>query len=306
LLARAVNSLGSGLTFTANDLELHAIQYERFRVETYLTSGVSPKRYFGFFDEQGDTAAHERILRRTISGAVPIINDYARTLGLPVQITDKEVAVTFLAEGGALLFTERQGYLERVHPVRGIGLDSFRTGFAKHAALLSRLDEHFGTRLGRLTWRVGSWSVLLRPMTFREAVLGTAIMYLFEKEVTAELRARNSLPMLATLPLERQFVSTSLVYNAGLLFTEDRIDQILRHDTGAYLAEVNVLNAGKRPLLPIPTPSGFPPWLEAGDPIPQQLTSWNAIYHVSQRYGAWEALARFSDVFDASGAFAVR
>jgi hypothetical protein len=289
-----------------DELLQHAVRYERFRVETFLSAGISPKRYFGFFDEQGDTAAHERVLRQTIIEAVRIINEYARTKKLRVRVTEKEIAVTFLAEGGALLLTERQSYLERVHPVRGIGLDSFREGFEAHKELVATLDAQLGTRLGKLTWDIGGWSVLLRPMTFREAVLGTAVMYLFEKELTAKLRAGQSLPALATLDLDRQFVVTSLVYNSGLLFSDERIEQMIHRETGLYLAEVNKLNRGKRPELDVPPAFEPARWLLTREPLPQQLTSWNAVYHVMQRYGAWVALAQFSTVFDAEGRFTAR
>jgi hypothetical protein len=294
----------SKVELTAAALVRHALQYERFRIETLISAGVSPKRYFGFFDEEGDTAAYERTMRRTIIDAVAIINDYAQERRLPIRVTEKEIAVTFLAEGGALLLTERQNYLERVHPVRGIGLDSFRDGFAQHSTLIHTLDTHFGTRLGRLSWKVGRWSVLLRPMTFREAVLGTAVMYLYEKHLTADKRAAQSSAALASLPLDRQFVETSLVYNSGIFFSSERVEQMLRCETGRYLLEVNELNRGKRPQLVVPPAEHPAQWL--GEHLPQQLTSWNAVYHVMQRYGAWLALARFSDVFDEQGRFVKR
>lgn len=37
--------------------------------------------------------------------------------------------------------------------------------------------------------------------------------------------------------------------------------------------------------------------MEVGD-YPEQPTSWNGVYHVLQRYGAYTALKRFTDVFD--------
>ena len=50
--------------------------FERFRRESYLASGVAPKRYFGFFDEAGDTAAYETVLRRAVIDGVRLANDY--------------------------------------------------------------------------------------------------------------------------------------------------------------------------------------------------------------------------------------
>ena len=43
--------------------------------------------------------------------------------------------------------------------------------------------------------------------------------------------------------------------------------------------------------------------LRGGLDYPEQPTAWLAGYHVLQRYGAYEALQRFTDVFDETGAF---
>jgi len=266
--------------------------FERFRRASYLTSGVVPKRYFGFFDEAGDTAAYETVLRRSIIDGVRLANDYAAAKGLSVRITEQEVAITFLAEGGALLLTSMTDGIERIHPVYGIGLDNYREGLDDFPALAAALDEALGSRLSRLTIDIGGWRILLRPMTFREAIAGTILMYLHQKARTERLLAAAGRPSLATMPLPAQFVTTSLVYNSGILFGQERVDAILAFRTGAYLDEVNRLNAGRRPRLPI-----------YGEPYPRQLTSWNAVYHVLQRYGAWVGVARFAGVFDGNGAF---
>lgn len=290
----------------AHDVMTPGADYERFRVDTYLSSGVAPKRYFGFFDERGDTAAAEAELRDTTIRAVAIANAFASDAGLPVRITEKEVAVTFLAEGGALLFTEAQDKLDAVHPVRDEGLDNFRLGFTRFPKLVETLDTELGTGLARLTATIGGRRVLLRPMTLREAILGTAVMYLYEKELTHDARVKASLPALAGLPLDAQFVTTSLVYNCGLLFSDDRVAAILGLSTGPYLVQVNADNAGKRPALPVLPEADARARLAAGEPIPQQLTSWSAVYHVLQRYGAWAALEKFTTVFDATGSFTQR
>ncbi len=293
-------------TARPRDVVTPGADYERFRVDTYLSSGVAPKRYFGFFDERGDTADAEVELRDTTIAAVALTNAYAEAKGLDVRLTEQEVAVTFLAEGGALLFTEAQGKLGAVHPVRDEGLDNFRLGFARFPSLVEALDARFGTGLGRLTADVGPWRMLLRPMTLREALLATTLMYLFEKQLTHELRAAEGRSALAAMTLEEQFVTTSLVYNCGLLFSDERVRQILGFSTAGYLAQVNRDNAGKRPALPVLPTADAQARLAAGEPIPQQLTSWSAVYHVLQRWGAWAALARYSNVFDARGAFTQR
>src|SRR5262249_55029503 len=147
--------------------------FERFRRESYLASGVAPKRYFGFFDETGDTAAYETVLRRGVIDGVRLANEYAAQKGLTVRITEQEVAITFLAEGGALVLTSMTDAIERVHPVYGIGLDNYREGFDDYPSLAASLDHALGSRLERLTLDLGGRRILLRPMTFREALAGT-------------------------------------------------------------------------------------------------------------------------------------
>ncbi len=265
---------------------------------------MTPKRYFGFFDEQGDTAPYERALRETVERAVAIVNAEAARRGSAIRVTELDVAVTFLAEGGALVLTERQDELERIHPVNGIGLDSVRDGFAAWPELVRALDAELGTRLQDLVWSVGSLRVLHRRMSFREAIAGTALMFLYEKERAARLlAARDPNAHLETLPLDRQFVIASLVYNSGILFDDARVDQILAFSTADYLVQINQANAGKRAPLDVLSATEREIRLLDGEPLPRQLTSWSAVYHVLQRYGAWVALRAFSDTFDDQGRF---
>ncbi|HJY79203.1 MAG TPA: hypothetical protein VKE95_21340 [Burkholderiales bacterium] len=280
--------------------------FERFRRESYLASGVAPKRYFGFFDETGDTAAYETVLRRAVIDGVRLANEYAARKGLTVRITEQEVAITFLAEGGALMLTSMTDAVERVHPVYGIGLDNYREGLDDYPSLAASLDDALGSRLERLTLDLGGRRILLRPMTFREALAGTILMYLHQKARTDRLLVAAGRPALATMSLPAQFVTASLVYNSGILFAPERVDDILAFRTGPYLDEVNRLNAGKRPRLPLYPPAEAKARLDAGEPYPRQLTSWNAVYHVLQRYGAWVGVSRFATVFDANGAFRER
>ena len=255
---------------------------------------------------EGDTARHEKILREIVHESVPILNKFAEEQALEVQITDKEVVITFLAEGGALLLTEAQSDLDRVHPVRHTGLDDFRLGFAKYPKLVKRLDAHFGTQLGSLSITVVGRALLLRPMTFRGAVLGTAIMYLYEKELTNVRRNKEKRIELSKLPLSEQFVHSSLVYNSGTLFSDERVQQILTFDTGEYLYSVGIANAEKRRLLSVMEPKIAKRQLENGGSIPTQLASWNAVYHILQRYGAWVGISKFSEIFDAEGNFILK
>jgi hypothetical protein len=142
-------------------------------------------------------------------------------------------------------------------------------------------------------------------MTFREAVLGTVVLYLWEKELCARLCAKDGRQLMA-LPLADQFVTTSLLYNCGQLFSAERVAQIVTFSTGDYLAQLNVATAATRPALPVYAPADARRRLLAGEGFPVQLTSWSAVVHVLQRYGAWAALARQGRVFDDAGSFRQR
>ena len=284
-------ALPRGATFSPSDIENRTFGYELFKLKTYLSSSVTPKLYFGFFDEQGDTAEYEKIVRLTISKAVKVINDYAILKHLPVLLTEKEIAITFLAEGGALLLTDGKDNINRVH-IYEIGLDDFRIGLAHYPGLVNELDSECGTKLGKLTFTVAGKRILLRPMTFREAILGTAIMYLFEKVLTYHKYSAVHKELFSNLTLDQQFVYTSLVYNSGILFADERIEQILRFETNRYLYDISELNAKKRGRLPLVDPSDSAKQLQRTSSYPSQFLSWNAVYHILQRYGAWRAVTQ--------------
>ena len=80
-------------------------------------------------------------------------------------------------------------------------------------------------------------------------MLGTAVMYLYEKDLTQQKLAAEQRKPLAQRPLDEQFVVTSLVYNSGILFIEDRFQQILTFDTGTYITDVSNKSVPKKPRL---------------------------------------------------------
>ncbi|MFL5321218.1 MAG: hypothetical protein ACJ790_16275 [Myxococcaceae bacterium] len=219
----------------AEALRRTVIEYEIWKYRAYVSSGVFPKRYFGYFDGAWDTAAREKELKETTHSAVSVVNAFAQKHGGAVRITDAEVSVTIVAEGAALLLREHQSDLDNIHPVYGIGLDDVATGFAKNPALVGELDAALGTKLGQaVTWKDGE-PYLLRYFTFKEGIAATAFMWLYEKDLAAtKLKARDGTELMK-LPLEDQFIYGSLVYNSGVLFSAERVTQVKSFDTGAYL-----------------------------------------------------------------------
>ncbi len=302
--AREVDSRGARLSLSPDELRRTVIDYECFKLETFTTSGVFPKRYFGYFDEKWDTAPYEQVLRETVHASVAIANEFLRERDSAVRLTDAEIAVTFIAEGGALLLREKQQELENIHPIYGIGLDDIATGFSKYKDLVSRLDARLGTRLADVVVWQGGQPLLNRYFRFREAIAGTALMYVYEKEIASRKLKEAGRTPLSDLPLRDQFIVGSLVYNSGNPHDAERLRMIATFSTADYLWRVSEKNRSRRALLNVlPANLSIPELLQLGD-YPEQATSWNAVYHILQRYGAYVALKRFTDVFDGGDMFA--
>jgi hypothetical protein len=294
-------SFNEGASFSPKTMIDTAIQYEGFRIQAFHDSAVSPKRFFGFLDEQGKSAAQERALKDVATKAAALLNAYGLKHGIKTTVTPKEIIVTHLAEGGAKLLTTDFANVETIDPVFGVGLDDFRVGFKFYPGLIQEVDGAFNTKLENLsnTWPQSG------HMTFVESVLGTAVMYFYEKDLAQKKLIDKNLPGLETRPLDEQFVIASLVYNSGILFDPDRIEMILKFQTADYLFDVSEKTAARatnpRPRLPVMNAADNDALLQTGQSLPQQLTSWSAVYHILQRYGAWVALSRFSPYFDGTG-----
>ncbi|MEQ1611978.1 MAG: hypothetical protein ABL904_04440 [Hyphomicrobiaceae bacterium] len=316
-LASKAASLSEGVSFSTQSLISTAVEFEAFRITAFRNSGVAPKRYFGFLDERGKAAAYETKLKTVATRIAPILNAYSEKKKLGVTVTPKEIVITHIAEGAALLLSTDYYLVDNIHPVSGVGLDDYRHGFKQYADLVSEIDTTFKSRLAaiadnperpRTNSVIGGGTVhrLERylgvvSMTFEESILGTAVMYLWEKVIAEEKRRADGRPSLATLTLDEQYVQASLVYNSGILFADERARQVMAFDTAAYLFETSEKSAPKRPKLPVLTPEAADALLERGGALPNQPTSWNAIYHILQRYGAWVALTRFTNVFTTDG-----
>jgi hypothetical protein len=331
LEAKAVlDERGPPLPMTARDIERTVIDYEGFKLDTWVTAGVFPKRFFGYFDDKYDTIPYERALRRVTHTAVEAVNAYEVARNGPLRITDIEVAITFLAEGGAWFLGERQDLLGRLHPVLDVGLDDLASGLAGLPGLAEQLDRALETRLaGLVAWTApgsidlpmpttvlagrhwlksdkgekGPLPYLTRAITFEEAIAATALLYLWEKELAARIMIERKHGRLERLTLDEQFIVGSLVYNSGKLHSPTRWKMIRTFTTGSWLAGMSESYAERRGRLPVMTPKLAIDWLASAHGYPAQPTSWLAVYHVLQRYGAYAAMRRFTDVFDASGGF---
>jgi hypothetical protein len=293
--------VAAGFPLTATQLERQVIDYEAFKVETFVKTGVFPKRYFGYVDEAWDTGPYERRLKVAAKAAAGACNRWLEAEGAALRVTPQELIVTFLAEGGAILLRERQADLEHVHPIQGIGLDDIAKGFEQLEPLVREVDQAVGTHLVSVVGVVDGRRVLTRYFTFEEALAGTAVMWVWEKRLAeGKLRAagRKSLTQRA---LPEQFVIASLVYNSGILFDEGTVAGLRDLDDGAALFALSEKSKAKRWPLPVEPPAASLTRLLSGGDYPAQPTSWSALYHVLQRYGAYVGLSRFSTAFDERG-----
>jgi len=306
---------------TAEELLRTVVEYEIWKLRTYLLSGVFAKRYFGYVDRKWDTAAEEETMLRLAADVVAAINAYQEERGRPTRLTDLEVIVTYLSEGAALYFREWYSLIERpeersINLYAHHGCDNIGAAVERYGALVRSLDGRFGTRLGEAPSRGGvneiggTYRGLGRNVTFTESIVANAIMFLFEKEnarrrlakrVDQESAAGWPSPHLEAYDGAEQFVITSLVFNTGMAFPWRWVREVRDFAAIEHLHEVSEKNEATRALLPVDrSPAEAFARLEAKG-YRRQPTSWQGAYHVLQRYGAYVALRDMTDYFDASG-----
>ena len=155
-----------GWPLDAARIRKQIIEAEAFKLETYIATGVFPKRYFGYLDEQRDTAEYEMRLKTAARSAARACNRWLDNSHSVFRVTEQEIIVTFLAEGGAILLRERQDQLESIHPIQGIGLDDIATGFTDLEPLVKLLDAEVGTKLTEIVKWNGNTPYLSRHFGF--------------------------------------------------------------------------------------------------------------------------------------------
>ncbi len=312
------------LTLSAETLQHTVLDYEDFKLRTYVSAGVFPKRYFGYFDLRYDTAEAEIVLRDTTMCAVQIINAYQEEKGRDIRINDAEVAVTFISEGGAILLREQQQWMNRLHPIMDVGLDDISKGQAAYPGLVATLDEACGTKMVELVQYTPAggppppgaisradirgreyekWGWFTREMTFKEGIVATAFMWLWEKEIAQRKLIAAGSPPLHTRDVTDQFIIGSLVYNSGIVHSASTHRAIRSFTTGAYLYKRSEANAHRRQRLNVPPPDDLQAEIAGTFAYREQYTSWVAVYHIMQRYGGWKALHLYTDVFADDGSF---
>ena len=303
----AVGPHGESFPLTEDEIRSTVIEYEAYKIESYVTSGVFPKRYFGYFDGKWETAAHEYILADTVHTAVEVINDWLAAESDPIRITDMEVALTWVSEGGTLLLGEQYEFIDSIHPIFGVGLDDIASGTKELAPLMALLDDTCGTDLGSIVgWQEQNGAqvaVLQRYMTFEESVVATALMWVWEKRIAQRKLAKASRTPLQHRPLDEQFILGSLVYNSGLIHDTGREQLIRDFDTGESLFATSERNAQRRARLNVVSPEVVLEELLQGAGYRDQHTSWLAVYHILQRWGGYHGMDLFTDVFDDNGMY---
>lgn len=316
------------------------IRFEAHKLDAWVRSGVFPKRYFGYFDELGDTAAAEARLRRTSVCLAEVANAWLTDQKESFRVTEAEIALTWLAEGGALLLATDPGpeRLDSQHPVFDVGLDDIGSGFADLPGLQPAIDGACGTAVGGIVgWfgpedkvlptpsqlpenlryvrhgngEAGPFPYLIRNMTLEEALAGSAMMWVWEKRIAARKLASGGHEPFGTEtagspPGARDFVIGSLVYNSGLLHKPATWTAITGFSHVGPLAATAAKHNATHVELPVVSSKEALARFDAGLGYPDQPTSWIGAYHVLQRYGAWKGVMRFSDAFDDKGRFTRR
>lgn len=293
----------AGLLTTPEQARRLIIDFETYKVRGYVGSGVYPRRYFGYLDATGNTAAEELRVVRTVRACTDVANAWLAEQGLEWRVTDQEIVVTWISEGGALLLRDPARARQPIHPILGVGLDDIAHGFQELPGLVGRMDAAAGTRVETIPeWMDGDWR-LTRSMSLEESVVGTTIMWVWEKRI-----ADRKLRQAGRAPMHRhdrtdQFILTSLVYNSGLIHASGRPAQVRAWSLAPHLSGLASKHnpTGRRAHLPVTPSRTALERLRSGRGYPYQGTSWIALYHIQQRYGGYEALERFTDTFDADG-----
>jgi len=242
-----------------------------------------------------------RAVLQAVRASTDACNAWLDKEGIDWRVTDQEIAVTWIAEGGALLLTTDQHEVDRVHPILGVGLDDIAHGFKELPGLVGHVDAAAGTHVEDIpVWRDGDWE-LTRHMTLEESVVGTAVMWVWEKRIADRKLRETGRPPLAEHDAHDQFILGSLVYNSGLLHNAQRPRQVRRYALADHLAELARTHNGRRAWLPVNPPEVNLAALLVDRDYPEQGTSWIALYHILQRYGGYDGLERTTDMFDEAG-----
>ncbi len=273
----------AGLPMTEEKLRRQVIEFEAWKRDTMVSAGVFPKRYFGWFDGEGDTAQDEFRMQEVVIQCRRTINAWSAGRGSDVRVTDSELAVTFIAEGAAVWFGE-----DDRHPVFDVGLDDIASGTSEYAGLQTALNDGVGVDLRHD-----------KLLSFEEAIVGTALMWIWEKEI-ANRKSGGAVP---AMEADLQFIVGSLVYNSGILHDRSTWLAIRDFSSASLVWQKSERNKARKWALPVWEPTSIGTRLEE-EGYPRQGTDWLASLHVLQRYGAWVALRDFTEVFDEQGNFA--
>lgn len=298
--------------------------FEAFKADAYVRSGVFPKRYTGYLDQRTPTGPREGRVIETVICVTAAINGHQASVGSDLRITEAEVAVTFLAEGAALMLDTVDAPHDDLHPVLDVGLDDLASGSGDLQRLVAVVDTACTTQLGNVSTEVPSGSpvpneaigriparegydaYLMRGITLDEAVAGTGIMWVWESAIADRKLEKAEGKRLMSLEADQRFIASSLVYNSGILHQPATRERLRTFGTADYVYGRSKANVGRRPEISTRSSAELAEELASGLGYRNQPTSWLAVYHVLQRYGAWVALHRFDRVFDDEGRFVTR
>jgi hypothetical protein len=300
----SMGSNGERFPMTLSEMEQTVFGFEAFKAETFVRTGIFPKRYFGFLDEKWDSAQYEVLLRETVQRAVRVVNDYLAESGRNVGLSHQEVAMTFISDGAALKMREFQANIEDFQCVLQLGMKEPTQYIYAFPGLVERLDRELRTDLQAAVFLKDGAMVDARAMYFPEAVVATMFRYLFKK-TRAQIALRDEGIDLQSLSADEQFIVASgydLEKEAALSWRT--VQDIRDSRVGVHL---------RSSAMPDDPSASRIPWMGPGDSADfllqesiypwQPNSSWNVVYNTAQKHGTWVGLSRFGTTFNDRGEY---
>jgi hypothetical protein len=175
--------------------------------------GVRPRRYGGLLDRTNDA---ERRFLATLPQVTAFVNDVCARRGQPFRVTEAELAINFISEGGFYLLDE--DIVDDIDGYTYLGIDTLVDNLQAlrpwlHGSITAAVAA--GDRTVERTNELGQAVHTLRGLTIEEGLYANSGMYawskaLSERDIAASGRA------LVDLAAPAHFFWASYYYNAGV------------------------------------------------------------------------------------------
>jgi hypothetical protein len=319
----AISTPSNRFPLTKQQVMRQVADFEIFRLETFIRSGVFPRRYFGYFDEIWDTAKYETRLRKAIHKATKVANDYLEQTGESIRHTEMELAVFYVSEGGAVRMLYFQENIENNDPWLHGGLQDLIRYVEALPNLLNQLERVIESDIRSAVSRPAGRMVEGRNLYFDEVIVGSALRYTYMKlHAQKRYRERHGLAI-ERLPFTEQLIATRSYQEIGPrdsrellqemlhdeVFTSDQFRMVQNLEGASRLRELALTQAASSEKIVVFGPKENLSRMLKERMYPFQPAEWwgtarhSTIYNVLMTYGGMVALTKFSDLFDEAGRF---